>query len=291
MPNFVPWNSQSLEEWSAKYAAGEIIDLDGNSTHYLEKGEGPPVILIHGYFLDSYTWANNIDALATRFKVYAVDLWGSGYSTREPLDYGYALYAYQIQKFMDALGIERASLVGHSMGGGTAIKFSGLHPGRVEKLILVDTAGWPHGLAFRSRIFSLPGVGEFLMGLKANWFIRMNLANLWFFKKESLSEDNFENLTRFLKIVGTTEWVMSVLRKRFFHTLSEEIERLGTLDIPTLIIWGREERSIPLQSGEKIHRTLTGSRLEILEQAGHASNFDTPDQFNQLAIDFLSRSQ
>ena len=76
MPGFVPWNSQPLEFWAEKHAKGKFIDLDGRSTHYIEKGKGEPVILIHGFFYDSYMWSRNIDALAEHFKVYVIDLWG-----------------------------------------------------------------------------------------------------------------------------------------------------------------------------------------------------------------------
>ena len=96
MSEFIPWNSQPLDVWASKYAPDKFIDLDGRRTHYIEKGEGNPVILLHGFFYDSYLWAANIDALAKNFKVYALDLWGFVYSTREPLDYDYQLYVDQV---------------------------------------------------------------------------------------------------------------------------------------------------------------------------------------------------
>ena len=104
MSEFIPWDSQPLDVWASKYAPGKFVDLDGLRTHYIEKGEGKPVLLLHGFFYDSYLWAANIDALAENFKVYALDLWGFGYSTREPLDYGYQLYVDQVLLFMDSLG-------------------------------------------------------------------------------------------------------------------------------------------------------------------------------------------
>src|SRR5262244_1247513 len=116
MPEFIHWNSQPLDSWAKTHAQGKFIDLDGHQTHYIEKGEGEPIILLHGFLYDSYLWGANIDALARHFKVYALDLWGWGYSTRAALDYGYQLYASQVLLFMDALGIRRASLVGQSMG-------------------------------------------------------------------------------------------------------------------------------------------------------------------------------
>ena len=119
MSKFIPWDSQPLEQWTAQYARGKLITLDGLQTHYLEQGEEvdgvAPVIFIHGFFYDSYLWNAN---LAAHRKVYALDLWGFGFSTRQPLDYGYSLYAKQVLQFMDALKIPKATLVGQSMGGG-----------------------------------------------------------------------------------------------------------------------------------------------------------------------------
>ncbi len=104
-------------------------------------------------------------ALAERFKVYAMDLWGFGYSTREPLDYGYPLYTRQLLKFMDALEIPKASLIGQSMGGGTIINFTVSNRDRVDKIVLVDAAGMPNRLPIMGRISNLPGLGELMYAL------------------------------------------------------------------------------------------------------------------------------
>ena len=161
MSQFIPWSSQPLDAWAARYARGTSVDLGGRKTHYVEKGEGEPVILLHGLFFDTNMWSENIDALAAHFKVYALDLWGCGYSTREPLDYGYPLFAEQLLRFMDRLGIARASLVGQSMGAGTAIRFCVEHRERVNKLVLVACAGLPNRLPLLARILDIRGVGEF----------------------------------------------------------------------------------------------------------------------------------
>ena len=162
MPGFIPWNSQPLEDWASKYAPGKFIEVDGLSTHYIEKGSGEPVILLHGFFFDTYMWNKNIDVLAERFKVYAIDLWGFGYSTREPLDYGYPLYTNQLLNFMDTLDIASASLIGQSMGGGTIINFTVSNRDRVDKIVLVDAAGMPNRLPIMGRISNLPKLGEFM---------------------------------------------------------------------------------------------------------------------------------
>jgi len=290
MSTFVPWSSQPIEEWSKKYAAGRFVDLDGYSTHYIEKGEGEAVILLHGFFFDSYLWNKNIDALATRFKVYALDFWGFGYSSRQPMDYGYPLYADQLLKFMDALNIRKASLIGQSFGGGTCIFFCVRHRDRVRKLVLVDPAGIPHTLPLLGKITNLPRVGEFLLGLNGNFFRKMALTTNFFYDKSLITGDYFDNVTRHHKIRGSTEASLKILRRQFFYTLSNEIRKLGEMDVPTLIIWGRNDKSNPLERGQEMHSILKGSRLVVLDRAGHCPNEEQWQQFNRLAVDFLSSS-
>ena len=285
MTKFIPWNSQPLDEWSQKYASGKFVDLGGYNTHYIEMGSGEPVILIHGYFYDSLQWSKNLEALATRFKVYALDLWGFGYSTREPMDYGYPLYASQLLKFMDALGIEKAFLTGQSMGGGTAILFATRHPERVNRLVLVASGGLPNPQSPVMRIAGLPGIGEFLFGLKGSR--RGILKANFIYDKNKLTDEYVETVTRFQKVKGTTEVLLKVLRKRFWDTLPEEIHTLGKTGLPVLIVWGRQDKSIPIKLAQDMRRILKGSRLEIIDQAGHCPNDEQPEVFNRLAMEFL----
>ena len=288
MDNFIPWDSQPLDEWASKYAPGKFIDLDGRNTHYIEMGSGKPLILVHGFNYDSYTWVNNLEELAAEHKVYALDLWGSGFSTREPMDYGFELFAHQLLLFMDALEIKKASLAGHSMGGGTLIYFSLHHTNRVEKLILVDSVGIRNPLSLRGKFFQLPGISEVLLGLNTNFVRRKNMESNWIFNKQLLTDGYFEEATRCQKIEGSTEVQLSILRKDFFDTLEREIELLGQKSLPTLIVWGRESTMPPLHCGEEMHRLMPGSRLEIIDNAGHLSNFDQSAVFNELVADFLS---
>ena len=287
MPDFIPWNSQPLDFWASKHAEGKFIDLEGRSTHYIEKGDGEPVILLHGFFYDSYMWSGNIDALAEHFKVYAIDLWGFGYSTRQPLDYGYQLYANQVLMFMDSLDIPRAVLVGQSMGGGTAIKLCVQYRERVNKLLLVDAGGMPNPMPLVGRFLALPRVGKFFLSLNTDAIRRKNLRDIFIHNKEVITQSYFENVTRFHKIKGTNEASLTILRRDFFDKLSDEIHQLGKMDVPIMIVWGREDSGIPLDRGEKMHRILEGSRLEIIDDAGHVPNSERPEVFNQLALSFL----
>jgi pimeloyl-ACP methyl ester carboxylesterase len=287
MSDFVPWDSQPIEAWAALHAPGQFVDLGGRRTHYVVKGEGPPVVLVHGFNLDLNTWLTNIDALAGRFTVYALDLWGSGFSTRQPLDYGYALFVEQVRAFMDHLEIAHAHLVGHSMGGGTAIVFGVHHRPRVDRLVLVDPVGVPRRLPLRGRLFMLPLIPEFLMGLETDLVRRKNLLDYWIHNAELLTDEHFEVLSRHQKIEGSTRATLDILRRDFFNTLDREICALAELDIPTLLVWGRHDRSVPPESGMTMHRMLGGSRLEVFDDSGHLPNFDQAEQFNEIVLDFL----
>jgi pimeloyl-ACP methyl ester carboxylesterase len=285
---FVQWNSQPLHEWAAKHAPGRFVSLGGHSTHYIERGAGSPIILIHGFFYDSQMWHNNIEALATQFKVYAIDLWGFGYSTREPMDYGYPLYSGQLLDFMDALRIQKASMIGQSMGGGTIIKFAISHRDRIDKVILVDPAGMPNPLPLMGRIANLPLIGEFMYGLQTDFMRRLALRRNFIHDPAHITDEYFENATRFHKIKGTSEVMLAILRKRFFDTLLDEIHALAETNLPTLIVWGRDDQSIPVERGRAMHMILKGSRLQIIDDAGHCPHDEQSRLFNRLAIDFLS---
>jgi len=286
MTKSIPWNSQPLDKWSHKYAGGKFIDLDGYTTHYIEKGEGAPLILLHGWFHDSQMWVKNMDALAKVFKVYAIDLWGFGYSTRKPMDYGYQLYAEQLLKFMNALNIEAASLIGQSMGAGTSILFCTQHRERVDKIVLVASGGMPNPPLFMTRIVCIPGIGEFLFRLKASR--RGILKSVFIHDEKSIADGYFEELTRFHQIKGTNEALLKSLRKNFFDKLLNEIHKLGKMDIPILIVWGRHDKSISPDLGQQMHKILEGSRLEVLDQSAHCPNYEQPEEFNQITIQFLS---
>ena len=264
-----------------------MVKLDGRKTHFVKKGEGSPVILIHGFNLDHNTWIENMDVLARYFTVYAVDLWGSGFSTREPLDYGFELFVEQIKQVMDHLKLARAHLVGHSMGGGTAIAFSAAHPDRVDRLVLVDSVGISRPTTLRERVFRLPWLPEFLQSLPTDLIRRKNLLDFWVHDGELLTDEIFTALTGFQKIEGSTRATLDMLRRDFFNSIDGEIDRLGELSIPTLLLWGRHDIAVPIEAGWTMHGRLPGSRFEVFDRSSHMPNFDEPDRFNELVVGFL----
>ncbi|MBT9590416.1 MAG: alpha/beta hydrolase [Thiobacillus sp.] len=287
MEKAIKWDTQALALWTRQYAHGHIISLAGKQTHYAVKGTGRPVILIHGVFFDSLLWQHNMDALAESHCVYAIDLWGFGYSTRD-VTASYEPYIEQLAAFMQALGLEKASFVGHSIGGGIAALFSARFPEQVEKLVLVDSAGLANPEPFAARFFKLPWIGEKLMNLPGDQLRLTMLKALFLHRAETLPPAQYRQLTWFHKINGTTAVALAIMRHGFVDTLESTFRQLAKLNLPTMIIWGAQDRAIPLEIGQRMHQLLPGSTLITIEEAGHLPNLEQSAAFDAHLTAFLN---
>jgi pimeloyl-ACP methyl ester carboxylesterase len=281
----------SYKEAAQKYAAGKFVTVDGKKIHYIEKGDGKPVILIHGFLYSTVMWKKSIDAFASKFKTYAIDLWGWGYSERlNATDYSFPSYAQQILHFMDALNIPRASLVGQSMGGGIAIYLAAHHPDRVDKLILVDPAAIPYPMTTIGRIYEQPFIGEFLNAIPGDALMENNIKTIWFYDGNKAGKEYLRKVIQPLRIQGTSEGLMYILRNVLKPPYVEkEVNMLAQIHKPILIVHGREDKAVPLDRSEKLSRLWKESKLVVFEKAGHSPHEEYPEEFNRIAIDFLSR--
>ncbi len=290
MAAFIPWDSQPLSEWAKQHARGKFIDLDGHRTHYIEKGEGEPVVLIHGFFFDTHMWDDNIDALAEHYKVYSLDLWGFGYSTREELDVGYSLYSRQLSLFLEAMNIQKANMIGQSMGGGTIIHYAANYGHlRINKVVLVDPSVLPNKLPLMGQITILPVVGELLFQLNTNAIRKMALGNTFLHNKEKITPEYVEKVTRYQKVTGTSRILLRIMRKQFFHTLEDEAYQFGDMGVPTMIVAGKQSAGEPVELTMELHQIIKGSELKIYDEAGHCPHDDQPEQFNRDVLAFLDK--
>ena len=283
--------TMTYEVAASKWAQGKFVQVGGKKMHYLEKGEGKPVILIHGFLYHSVMWKKNIDDLAKNNKVYAVDLFGWGYSERlQANEYSFERYAKQIVGFMDALQIDRASLVGQSMGGGISVYVAAHFPERVDRLILVDPAVIPYPMTATGKVYQLPLVGEFLTALPGDGLAKNNLKTVWFYDPEKVTDAYAEEVLRPLRIKGSSAGMMYTLR----HVLKppyveEEARTLARLNKRILLIHGREDIAVPLDRSQQLNSLWKGSQLVVFEKAGHTPHEEYPEKFNQLASEFLSK--
>ena len=289
-PRFTSKEKYFYEE-SLISAKGKFVNVGGKKVHYLEKGNGEPVILIHGFLYHTVMWKQNIDSLAENFKVYTIDLFGWGYSERlNANDYSFERYAQQVIGFMDALNIQKASLVGQSMGGGISVFVAANFPKRINRLILVDPAVLPYPQAVTGKIYELPFVGEFLNALPGESLLKSNIQTIWFHDANKVTDEYVNEVAQPLYIKGSYAGLMYILRNVLKPPFVEkEAHLLATKSIPILIVHGREDKAVPLDNSKILNALWKDSNLVVFEKAGHTPQEEYPEKFNKLAIDFLSQ--
>jgi pimeloyl-ACP methyl ester carboxylesterase len=291
-PDFFSKETCTYEEACKFFSKGKFVTVEGRKVHYLEKGNGTPVILIHGFPFHTVMWKKNIDALAEKFKVYAIDLWGFGYSERlKPMEYSFDLYGKQIMGFMEALHIKKATLVGQSMGGGIAVYVAAHYPERVDRLILIDPAVIPYPDTLIGQIYKIPHVGEFFNAIPGDALMKNTIKAIWFYDKSKVTDEYAREVLQPLCIKGSDDGLMYILRNVLKEPLVEkEANQLVPLNKSILVIHGREDKAIPLERSKTLNRLWKGSKLVIFEKAGHSPHEEHPEKFNKLALDFLSES-
>lgn len=257
------------------------VTVFGAKIRYLEAGDAakPTVILLHGLGAQAESWAANIAPLSANYRVIAPDQIGFGKSDKPFLKYRVGTYADFLDKFMAELKIEKAHLVGNSLGGWVAALTAIKYPNRVEKLILVDAAGITPPVIEFERIYQLNNSTR--DEIRAN--LKLIFANPAFHNETLV--DQFMT-QRVATNDGNTinSLIESIKRKEDFLDA-----RLGEIKKTTLIIWGKQDGLLPLADGEKFNKGIAGSELTIFENCGHVPQFEKAVDFNKAVLTFLSK--
>ncbi|MGZ6640618.1 MAG: alpha/beta fold hydrolase [Solirubrobacteraceae bacterium] len=265
---------------------------------YRTAGEGPVILLIHGITGDSRQWNQIIPQLADRYTVLAPDLLGHGQSAKPRGDYSLGAYAASLRDLLIVLGHRRATVVGHSLGGGIAMQFSYEYPVFCERLVLVDSGGLGQEVHVLLRAATLPG-SELVLPLIAHSRLHVvgeAIAQALGRVGLELGHDLAE-MTRGYASLSDAE-----ARRAFLHTLRAVIDiagqRVSATDrlylaqmIPTMIIWGRRDPLIPVAHADVANRGIRHSRLEIFDNAGHFPHIEEPVRFARVLIDFIESTQ
>ena len=263
-------------------------------------GSGPVILLIHGIGDNSTTWTTVQAKLAQRFTVIAVDLLGHGQSDKPRADYSIAAYANGMRDLLSVLDIERATVVGHSLGGGVAMQFAYQFPQLVERLVLVGAGGVTKDVNVALRLASLP------MGSEALALLRLPLvlpALQIFGRAAGLvlgSTAVGRDLPDVLRILADLPEPMA--SSAFTRTLRAVVDWRGqsvtmldrcylTQSVPVQIIWGAEDVVVPVSHARMAHAAMPGSRLEIFEQSGHFPFHDDPDRFIEVVERFIDTTE
>src|SRR5665213_686153 len=270
------------------------MTLHGHSVAYRQAGSGPVVVLVHGITSSSATWERVIPDLARRFTVIAPDLAGHGESDKPKGDYSLGAHASTVRDLLRALGHERATFVGHSLGGGIALQLSYQFPERCERLVLVDSGGLGREVSLLLRAATLPGSELVLPFLAATRLLDAGaLAGNLLGRLGLRVPTDLEEIAR-----GHSTLSDSEARAAFVHTLRSVVEPGGqrvdasnrlyrAQHIPVLLIWGARDSIIPVSHGRAAHEQVPGSRLEVFAHSGHFPQLDEPERFLDVLVDFI----
>jgi pimeloyl-ACP methyl ester carboxylesterase len=272
------------------------IQVGTVNTRYWVAGEGHPVLLLHGFTNSVEDWLLNFNELAAHYRVYAVDLIGHG-KTDKPLSASYHIddLASFITRFMDAVDVKQADLIGHSLGGWICLWTAIQNPAYVKKIVLVDSAGLTKENPIEIRLMSIPGLGEFLsamvLGADFEKYLAMQRKN-WP-DSETASDEMIRLKYEATKWEAIGKTALKTLRSimNFFGTKDREylpvLEGLPAIKNPMLVVWGRQDKLAPVANTQIIADRCPQAQIEIFDNCGHDAMVEKPGMFNQLVLEFL----
>ncbi len=262
----------------------------GEPVHYLEYGSGHPLILIHGYGGGGATWYKQISKLAETHRVIIPDnpLFGLSYQPiiKTPLRQFALEY---ITAFMDALQLERATIVGMSLGGIPALEISLKAPERVENLVIINSLGLGIEIPWFYRVTSIPFLGRILT--TPNHFLTSLALKVAITSRDITGR---EELVQYIHETRRRERAPAAIYagmrasfglkgQRYIYT-DDELQRIK---VPTLVLWGRKDTHFPVAHGERAARLVPNARLEILEDTGHLVHWERPDTVLDILTSFI----
>jgi pimeloyl-ACP methyl ester carboxylesterase len=269
------------------------VTLHGHDVTYRTAGRGPVLLLLHGIANSSQTWERVALPLSERFTLIAPDLLGHGDSATPRGDYSLGAHASGVRDLLSALGHDRVTVVGHSLGGGIAMQFAYQFPERCERLVLVSSGGLGREVHLLLRAAALPGADYVLPLLTSTQLLGVGRRVGGLLRRVRLAPNgDLDVLARGFASLDNTG-----SRQAFLHTVRAVIEpsgqRVSAHDrlalaalIPSLIVWGERDSIIPLAHGVAAHEAMPGSRLEIFAGAGHLPHDADPDRFSAVLTDF-----
>jgi len=265
-------------------AKATYAEVAGTRVRYLDVGQGPAVVLLHGYASSLETWALLIPELAPRHRVIALDLKGFGWTDRPAGDYSPQAQAALVFELLDRLGVEKTAVVAHSWGSSVALAMALGQPSRVTRLVLYDAWVYEEQLPTLFLWSRARGIGEMLFALFYEQRPEEKLARA-FYDPTKVPEKLVEDVERAFRRPGTRAAALAVVR----HMRLEDLEpRYPTIQKPVLLLWGREDVVSPVAIGERLSRELPRSKLVVFPRAGHLSMIEAAHATNAETVRFLA---
>ena len=275
---FPPWPSRQCR-----------VEVAAAETHYVEEGEGFPVVLVHGLLGYSFCWRKNIPELAKYYRVLALDLAGCGYSGEiKRGSYGVPAWSQQIRQFLDAMKLNKVHLVATSAGGAAAVDLASQYPERVERMILVAPVNpFSRRIVWLSRIYRWSGPPLLLL----RWLVRLMPRLLpWFFRTRYYADPSRltpETVPGYRE--GLRGEISVQMLRQSIHSWdpSQMTTQLPRVTAPTLLVWGDQDKLVPPGCIPRLLNALPNARAVLIPDAGHFCYEELPEAFNQEVIRFL----
>jgi pimeloyl-ACP methyl ester carboxylesterase len=270
----------------------QYVNVGGINTRFWQAGDqGSVIILVHGVFSSVDSWSLNMPSLAEAHRVYALDMPGFGLTDKIPMS-SLVQGAQFINDFMKTQNIDKATLVGHSMGGGYSLNFAIQYTDKLDRLVLIDSLGLGTNFHYIFRLLVLPVIGEFISRPSRSGTRRS--FNLAVYDKSLVTDELVETGYRFAALPDAQKSLLSMLRSGGnFRGMRPEfirpiIEKLPAIKAPTLIIWGEQDPIFPVDHAQVALKSIPNARLTVFERCGHIPYLEHPDKFNSLVKEFLA---
>jgi pimeloyl-ACP methyl ester carboxylesterase len=271
--------------WKRAGVEPRYEDVDGLRVRYVRRGRGPALVLLHGLASSIYTWADVIPPLADDHDVVALDLPGFGGSDI-PSDLSPPVYPATVLGLMDRLGISRATLVGNSLGAGVGVVLAARHPERVRRLVLIDAAAFnldPSRRPLMLRALGWAPMGAALESLPVKRRLTTIALRQVFYDRSLVTREKVEEYLAPLARPGAVAAMRSLLARPSGFGLPALVSEVR---VPTLIVWGRNDRWIPLADADRFAGVIPGSRKVVLESCGHMPQEERPAEVVHLLQEF-----
>lgn len=288
----LPWlrgvERLDLDASARAQAPGQYVALRHGQVHYRAVGPqtGEPVVLVHGFTVPDYVFDGTREALAAAgFRVFSFDLYGRGWSERPDVVYDRPLLAEQVGELMTALGLESAHVIGLSMGGAVAGHFAARHPERVRRLVLIDPLTRPIGIS----ALRWPVLGEWVFG---SWLLpKMAGSQGADLVHAERYRDWPERFHRQMQYRGFGRAILSSLRNVLAHPSLPDFATIGRHATPVLLVWGRNDATIPFEESGDVLKAIPGARLLAVDGAGHLAHLDQPGVVEPALVSFLQATE
>lgn len=290
MPFPYPGEIKELNEFTRKEATGQFARLSDGMTHYQLGGDptGKPVALVHGFSAPFFVFDPVYDLLTQHgFRVLRYDLFGRGFSDRPHLTYDIHLYVRQLRELLDALQLDSVDLLGYSMGGPIAASFTALHPDSVSRNMFIAPAGARKvELSKLLELTKLPVIGELALGLFGNASMVKGLAADMY--SPQMVEKFQKQYVVQMRYKGFKHAILSTMRSGMLDSFNETYRRVGELHKPILLLWGKQDATVPFAHSAELLRLIPHAQLCSFEPCGHVPQYEKADEFNACLLRFLN---